>query len=292
MDTTTLKYFITVAQLQHMSKAADELNISQPALSANISKLEVELGIQLFDRQGRNIQLNQFGQQYYQDIIPALAQLELAERHLQQALNVYQNHLNLVAPPMFTFPDLLPCIQRACPDVTLSYLNCTYNELRSKLLSGQVDLCILGRPIPDQGLISTVLYRDEMIMLVPESHPLAGQDSVPLEAFKDDEFADYPGVVSIQSERDELCLQANFVPRVSFEANTMHDIIEVVRHGHHVALIPRKVLERYLLSGIAIVKLKDAHCTNSLRMYTAENNNRKVVADACEAIIRYFSGMK
>lgn len=61
MDVSALKYFIVAAQTEHMSRAAEKLNITQPSLSASIKRLEADIGFQLFDRTGRGIRLNEYG---------------------------------------------------------------------------------------------------------------------------------------------------------------------------------------------------------------------------------------
>ena len=68
MELLQLKYFLTVARLEHMTRAADELGIAQPPLSQTIARLEEELGVPLFDRLGRNIHLNHFGRAYVQRV--------------------------------------------------------------------------------------------------------------------------------------------------------------------------------------------------------------------------------
>ena len=95
MELTQLRYFQTAAYYQHISRAAEELNISQPALSTMISRLEKELGVPLFDHNGRSIILNQNGQRFLQRVNHILMEVENSKRELQDIADEGDNSISL-----------------------------------------------------------------------------------------------------------------------------------------------------------------------------------------------------
>ena len=99
MELTQLKYFITVAEKEHVTKSAQELHIAQPALTQAIHHLEEELGVPLFYRQGRNIKLTAYGEYFYKKLIPIMQQLNLLPESLKAMAKKEDStiHLNVLA---------------------------------------------------------------------------------------------------------------------------------------------------------------------------------------------------
>lgn len=90
MELLQLKYFQTVARLEHMTKAAEELHIAQPSLSKTIARLEKDLGVPLFDRQGRQITLNPFGKVFLKRVERIFHELSEGEREIKDLANLQQ----------------------------------------------------------------------------------------------------------------------------------------------------------------------------------------------------------
>ena len=101
MNTEEITSFVKVAKLQHMTNAAAELNISQSALSSSIKKLELELGVRLFERRGRHIELNTYGEiflRYAENMLLSLSQLE---QELAEAKSAVENQVSIAMPPLY-----------------------------------------------------------------------------------------------------------------------------------------------------------------------------------------------
>lgn len=95
MELLQLKYFQTAARLQHISRAADELNVTQPSLSITISRLEDELGVRLFDRKGRNVKLNKAGQAFLDRVNTVFCELESAKEEVQEISGMLSKHISI-----------------------------------------------------------------------------------------------------------------------------------------------------------------------------------------------------
>ena len=103
MNTEEITSFVKVAKLQHMTNAAAELNISQSALSSSIKKLELELGVRLFERRGRHIELNTYGEiflRYAENMLLSLSQLE---QELAEAKSAVENRVSIAMPPLYSW---------------------------------------------------------------------------------------------------------------------------------------------------------------------------------------------
>ena len=100
MDLLQLHYFRTVARLQHMTMAAEVLNVAQPALSKTIARLERELGVPLFDRQGRRIRLNRYGEAFLDKVDRALNLLEQAKQEVADMAGAEKGTIHLATVTM------------------------------------------------------------------------------------------------------------------------------------------------------------------------------------------------
>ena len=95
MEQLQLKYFLTVADNQHIARSAEQLNVSQPAVSLAISRLEQELGVKLFDRVGRNIVLNEYGMVFYNHVNKVLQEEENVRLELEEMKKNMDKHVSL-----------------------------------------------------------------------------------------------------------------------------------------------------------------------------------------------------
>ena len=130
-------------------------------------------------------------------------------------------------------------------------------------------------------------------MLLPEKHPLAGRETARLIEFANDQFADYPDSSATQSDRDVFCRLAGFTSRVACEGNSMYELIEAVKQGSYVALIPYRILYRYRTEGTSIVHITDPICRSQLHMYwDGTTPERPIVTSARNAVINYFLSAK
>lgn len=186
MNTEEITSFVKVAKLQHMTNAAAELNISQSALSSSIKKLELELGVRLFERRGRHIELNTYGEiflRYAENMLLSLSQLE---QELAEAKSAVENQVSIAMPPLYSFAGLQARLRESCPDVSVRITHTRIKDLPGALLSGEVDFCIRAARVDDPRLSCRELTDDRLIMIVPPTHPLAGREQVHLSAFRND----------------------------------------------------------------------------------------------------------
>lgn len=130
MEFLQLQYFQAVARHEHMTNTAKELNVSQPSLSNSIQRLEKNLGVPLFERQGRNIKLNEFGKTYLQRVEQAFMELEEGQRELTDMAGLEHGVISIAVPPVCIahFTKRISYPSSACTDYPTPAWLCVRNE--------------------------------------------------------------------------------------------------------------------------------------------------------------------
>jgi len=187
MELTQLRYFQAAAYHEHITRAAEDLNISQPALSTMISRLEKELGVPLFDHSGRSITLNQNGQVFLERVNRILAEVDDARREMIDMSERMESTVSLaVSSPQF----LAGMHTFICenPSVKWNQRVADRKEIASLLKRGQIDLAVTSPGIHDEEFESTLLLQDRFRLAVHKDHPLAGRGRVRLEEVANERF--------------------------------------------------------------------------------------------------------
>ena len=180
MDLIQLRYFQAVARHQHVSRAAAELRVAQPALSRAIARLEAELGVPLFDRRGRRVRLNRFGAMFLARAGRALDELDQGQHELRDAAGLAQGTVAVAAETLRTLSGLVAGFLAGHPGVRFRLFQSPAPAMAAQLQAGEVDLCLASQPLPGlahapAGLVSIELLSEEVLLAVPPSHRLAGR---------------------------------------------------------------------------------------------------------------------
>jgi len=175
MDLLQLRYFQAVARHQHVSRAAAELRVAQPALSRAIARLEAELGVPLFDRRGRRVRLNRFGAMFLVRADRALDELDQGQHELRDAAGLAQGTVAVAAETLRTLSGVGAGFLTGHPGVSFRLFQSPAPAMAAQLQAGEVDLCLASQPLPGPGLASAELLSEEVLLAVPPSHRLAGR---------------------------------------------------------------------------------------------------------------------
>lgn len=220
MYLSQLKYFLTVARLQHMTQAAKELRISQSTLSNTIHKLEESLNVSLFDREGRNIVLNQNGRllQYYgKAILNEVDDLYLELSEMQALETLYTVSLG-VNDSNFHGNWLFALLEQN-PELKLKVLHLPQIEIQRKLLTGELYFGFILGALKHPKISSIQLLNQPYLVLMPRSHPLARQKYI-----SPNDIINLSYIVLPQSEQnrmiDFLSAELHFTPHIVFEGHS------------------------------------------------------------------------
>ncbi|HWK23982.1 MAG TPA: LysR substrate-binding domain-containing protein [Ureibacillus sp.] len=261
MDFNSLQYFVLVAKYENMSRAADILHITQPALSKSISLLEENLGVSLFDRNGRSIKLNRYGQFF----------LERAELMLKEYEMAKEDLLNLVSPGqgvvsigfmhtlgLEVIPQLMAAVQKDYPKMKIHLTQSNSSSILNKLEIGELDLCLISSLDTNKDLVWEKLWEEELFLIVPENHRLSNRKEVTVKDFANEPFISIKKGNTLRKSVDDLFNQEGFHLNVAFEGEEVHTITGLVESGLGVSLIPNiKGLEQY---NIQLLKVNAPNC--------------------------------
>ena len=237
-----IQYFIAIAECNTYFDAAEELNISQSALSKQIIKLEKELGVALRARPRRKASLTPAGETFYQDALALRRQYEIMNRHMKkyQIFTGNKNELRVGTLPILTQYGLTAHFRQfteSHPDIHLILDEVEGNDLKKGLLSSQYDLIICREQmIADQSDISSVyLADDELVTVLPVGHPLDGP--VSLSALADESFILMNRYTSVYQICQALFANVPVHPQI-LRTGRVESIISAVAIGEGVSLLP------------------------------------------------------
>ncbi|MGP0585175.1 LysR family transcriptional regulator [Paenibacillus timonensis] len=287
MELLQLKYFQTVARMEHMTKAARSLHISQPALSKMIAALEAELGTELFLRERKTIRLNEKGRMFLQHVDLALEALEDGEQRLRDT--------NGSASPMVTLdvrvsshllPGILAAFRTECPNAQFNLLQHA-SPLDSRT---NFDLCLSDGAVPPPGTEAVSLLEEDILVAVPADHPLAHRERVRLSELREDRFIMLPSGKSLRETTDAFCRLAGFTPRIRFESDDPATVRGLIRAGQGVAFLPAITWSGSTGPDVRLLRLEESWCKRSISLSWPKDRYLKQIAvQFRDFTIHYFA---
>lgn len=257
MNLDYLRYFVKLAEVKHYTKAAEQLCITQPSLSHAIHLLEAELGVPLFERSGRNTRLTRFGEGFLDCAQRTLATLDQGVTSLQRSAQgdglIRLGFLRALGTQYI--PQMAAQFLDANPQKNIQFEFHTdrTQPLLDGLLHGAYDLVFCSQPAPELHLTALPVTRQELVVIVPKRHPLAGRDSVHLA-----QTLCYPQIVFTKSSGlravvDRLFAQAGGMPPIAYETEEDQVIAGLVAQGFGIAVVP--YMDLLLKLDLAILKI-------------------------------------
>lgn len=290
MDFNSLRYFVLVGKYENMSRAAEELHITQPALSKSISLLEENLGVELFDRNGRSVKLNRYGKFF----------LIRAEFILMEFLRAKEDLSNLVSPGqgevaigfmhtlgLEVIPSLMTDVKKVYPNMKFQLTQSNSSVILDKLEAGELDLCLISSLDKNTEIVWEKLWDEQLYLIVPESHVLAKRKKIKIKDFAKEPFISIKRGNSLRKSVDSLFKMEGFQLNIAFEGEEIHTVASLVESGLGVSLIPHiKGLEHYKIKTIQV----DAeNCNREVGLAYMKNRfTSSATKIFAEYILKYF----
>lgn len=238
MELLQLQYFQTVARLEHMTKAAEELQIAQPSLSKTIARLEEDLGVPLFDRKNRQLRLNDYGKLFLDRVNRIFLELNEGKREIEERAHQGQTQITLAVSIPRVLPELLSSFLKHFPDVKFQQVLESTSSMKSQLEKAEIDFCISSVPIEGTEIIWEPLMTEEIYLIVPPEHELSSKENIYLREVKNEPFISMNTGFGFRNLTDEFCREAGFAPNIAFEGDEPGVIGDLVRQGLGIAFIP------------------------------------------------------
>ena len=295
MEIQQLQYFKIVAKEQHMTRAAEKLLISQPALSKSIANIENELGVPLFDRHGRSIQLNRFGEMFLQSVDIILTEYDKIMREFGDITKPGHGEVSLGFIHSLgteVVPELMAVVPNYFPNMEFSLTQASSLTLLKRLEEGVLDLCLSQEFTSKLIEIEWIeLWQEELFVIVPSTHLLAQKDEINLSEIKGEPFISIKRGNSLRQNVDELLKSVGITPKTAFAGEEMHTVAGFVGAGLGVSMIPDiKGIDEYKVKKLRVTS---PNCSRSIGIAWTKNRYLSPAANEFkDFLIEYFKGEK
>ncbi|MFJ4687624.1 LysR substrate-binding domain-containing protein [Streptomyces sp. NPDC091377] len=242
-----LVHFAGVARTEHVTRAAQEMNVPQSTLSRAVVRLEQDLGVELFARRGRTVALTTAGHTFLASVERALAEIERAAEEVRADSDpatgkVAFGFLHTMGAE--TVPGLLHAFRDDHPRIRFALVQNHGEAMLEGLRAGELDLCLTS-PVPDApDLVARRLDEQKLRLVVPGDHRLAARRRIRLAEAADETFVTLEPGYGLRRITDALCQDAGFKPRVAFEGEETETLRGLVAAGLGVALLPPPTVPR------------------------------------------------
>jgi DNA-binding transcriptional LysR family regulator len=271
MELRHLRYFIAVADELSFSRAAEKLHIAQPPLSQQIQALETELGVRLFDRKKRPLQITPAGQAFLEEARSTLAGLEQAI-HKTQRIN--QGELGYLTVGFTSsiangiLPNILRIFRQQYPEIKLILREANSAEQVQKLRDRQTDIVFVYQNLhllAANDLEVMPLLQETLVVALPQKHPLAAQSTISITDLADEEFIMplYQVVSGLSDQIYSLFTQAGCIPKISQEAVFTLTILGLVAGEMGISILPSSV-QNLQRTGVVYRPIQEQTTTNQL----------------------------
>lgn len=246
LELRQLRYFVEVAEREHISEAAEHLHVAQSAISRQIANLEEELGTPLFERIGRNVKLTPVGKIFLEHTVTALKAIDFAAKQVEEFIDPAKGTIKVGFPTSlasYVLPTVISAFKKEYPDVSFHLRQGSYKFLIEAVKSRELNLAFLG-PLPpkDELIDATVLFSENIHALLPATHPLAKNSSINLIDLRNDNFVLFPEGYILHKVAVEACKSAGFIAKVTSEGEDMDALKGLVAAGIGVTLLPESSL--------------------------------------------------
>lgn len=242
MELRQIKYFIEVAQREHITQAAEHLHIAQSAISRQISNLEEELGVQLFIREGRNVKLTPFGRVFLNRIKKAMSELDRATQEVHEYLDPEKGQIRVGFPHSLAskmVPQIISAFKQRYPDIRFHLHVSTVVNLVEDVVKGELDMAFVAPvPLDSNDVEGNILFTEEILAILPPKHKLAEEQFIQLSELREDPFVLFTLGLSMRKIILDACEKAGFTPNIAFEGEEIDTIRGLVEAGLGVGLLP------------------------------------------------------
>lgn len=239
MEIDQLRYFLQVAERGNFTRAAEDLRISQPALSRSIQKLEEELGQPVFERKTRSVTLTEAGtllQARAQQVLTILEDTKAEITDDGRSGRVRVGAIPTIAP--FFLPKVLQQFSKEFPKATVIVQEHTTDALLKSCTQGEIDLTILALPVSARYLEIEELFEEELLLVLPPEHPLVEKPKIRLSDVEPYPFVLLDEAHCLSDNIVSFCRQRSFQPVAVERTSQLAMVQELVSLSHGVSMIP------------------------------------------------------
>jgi DNA-binding transcriptional LysR family regulator len=242
MELHQLEYFVAVAEEASFTRAAARIHVAQPGVSAQVRRLEAELGQQLLDRSGRSVRLTEVGAAVLPFARAALDAVQGARLTVDQLAGLVRGQVMIGMVSGCALPDLaalLAAFHGRYPGVAITLTEDGSDRLVELLCHGRLDLAVIGTAGPAvTGLETRVLLEDTLVAAVSPADPLSRRQKLTVAELAEQPLICLPRGTGVRAALDAGCAAAEVEPRVVLEASALPMVARLAATGLGVAVLP------------------------------------------------------
>ncbi len=287
MEILQLKYFSAAAAHEHITKAAEQLHIAQPALTQSIRRLEEELGVKLFDRSGRNIVLNETGRIFFKRVSPILAELENLPDEIRETAGIFRRtiHMNVVAASAL-ITKIIIRYKALHPEVEFQLM---HNEKAEHFDIG-ITTMPYGSKINNKN---TTTISEEIMLAVPANSKYAKAGSADLRDVAGEGFISLSGSLPLREICDKFCMSVGFVPHIAFESDSPDAVRDLIGANMGIAFWPSFSWGTALRQNIVFIPIREPECKRNIIVSLRDGQeNSPVLSDFYNYIVSNLQNFK
>lgn len=294
MELRHLRYFRAVAEELHFGRAADRLHIAQPPLSQQIRQLERELGVELFIRSTRKVELTPAGDAYLKRVVAILDSVDDAGEQAARVASGVEGQLAIGCVGSATYsvlPELVRMLRHQVPHLEVSVRGEMLAPAQvDALLAGEIHIALLRPPVQHPAIETTMLRRDRLIAVLPAEHRLAGDKPLRVNDLRGEDFIAHAGhgLSMMGGLLTAVCADAGFVPRIRHEVQETSTLVTLVAAGLGVAIVPAPT-SALDIAGVRYVPLVPASLGIDLVVGT-RTDARSPAVDRALAVLLAMTG--
>ncbi|WP_040983664.1 LysR family transcriptional regulator [Oceanobacillus jeddahense] len=267
MNLQTLEYFVTVVKEKSITRAAEKLYISQPALTKQIKRLEELLGFPVFNRYSQGVTLTIKGERFFNDIEPTIHQLRF-----DIAKHITDQNIKIGSDPflaMYYYPDYFDNTEQL--NIQITKVTDDTIDLIPLMKSGEIDAAIIQDYPHQNGLISTWLFDDEFYAAVPEKYESAKNQSISItECLKYTQLL--PFIDSPLYSRIKVLIENHVEKPPEIIEMPYHSLIGFVAQGAGISYLPSMVVQKINYKGVKFIPIEESPIKRKMYLYALNKN--------------------
>lgn len=275
MDIRHLEYFTEVAKHLNFTKAASSLHISQPSLSKTVKNMEDELGVPLFNRSFRHLELTDAGYALLHNAKHVLQAYQNLTNELNDVMNLKKGEIRIGIPPIIGAAfcsSLISHYKELYPSINIVLTEVGTNTIKEGIHDGSLDVGFVCNNIGNMQKYDMLdLLHDPLMVIVHENHPLKNYDSITIQDIKDEPFIMYRQDFSLYDRIIATCQAHAFYPQIVCESSQKDFMIEMVEATLGVALLPSQICEQIANKRVKTIPFEQPEIFLELGMIWKKN---------------------
>lgn len=261
MDIRQIEYFVEVAKQLSFTKAATTLHVSQPSISKAIQNFEAELGVPLFYRSSKRLELTDAGQAVLINSMQVLEAFQNMRSELTDLMQLKKGQIRIGIPPIVGaefFSKLISVYKEQHPYIEILLTEVGTKRIREEIETGELDIGLVCSVTSTNENLETIRFlKDPLQLIVHESHRLAGQKTIAMSDLTNEAFIIYRKDFILFDRIIEECKNHGFYPTIACETTQKDLFIEMVQAKLGIALLPQKIAEKIPYNSIKRIPFEE-----------------------------------